>query len=183
MNSEIELIRSELDTVCPRITEEAVAGCCRELGAAARVFVAGAGRSGFMASAFAMRLVHLGYAVHVVGEATAPAFAEGDVLVGVSGSGNTSGTVRAAGEARRAGGRVVAVTTDVDSELAAAADAVLLVPAATKNRAEGETATAQPLSSLFDQAVHLALDAVCLRLAAEAGVDNAAARGAHVKTE
>lgn len=46
-----------------------------ELNAARHVVVAGEGRSGFMAKAFAMRLMHLGVPVHVVGETTTPAWA------------------------------------------------------------------------------------------------------------
>ncbi len=37
-----------------------------------RIFLMGAGRSGFEARAFAMRLMHLGFDVHVVGDVTAP---------------------------------------------------------------------------------------------------------------
>lgn len=35
---------------------------------AKNIFVMGAGRSGFVAKAFAMRLMHLGYNVYVVGK-------------------------------------------------------------------------------------------------------------------
>ena len=47
-----------------------------------RIFVAGEGRSGFSAKGFAMRLMHLGYTVYVVGETITPALREGDLLVG-----------------------------------------------------------------------------------------------------
>ncbi len=76
------------------------------LNAAQRVFVAGEGRSGFMAKAFAMRLMHLGLPVHVVGETTTPSVADGDVVVGVSGSGTTAGTVRVAEQAVKVGAAV-----------------------------------------------------------------------------
>ncbi|MGI5466986.1 SIS domain-containing protein [Streptomyces sp. CA-132043] len=66
---------------------------------ARRVFVAGEGRSGFMARAFAMRLMHLGLPVHVIGETTTPAVGAGDTVVAVSGSGTTAGTVRVAEQA------------------------------------------------------------------------------------
>lgn len=42
-----------------------------------RIFVAGEGRSGFSAKGFAMRLMHLGYTVYVVGETITPAIKEG----------------------------------------------------------------------------------------------------------
>lgn len=183
MNAPLDTIRSELAEVCGQVRDADIESCCRELTGAARIFVVGAGRSGFMASAFAMRLLHLGYVVHVVGEATCPAFAAGDTVVAVSGSGGTSGTVRAVREANRARATVIAVTTDSTSELAEAASTVLAIPAATKHRADREAPTVQPLSSLFDQTVHLVLDAVCLKLALRTGVDNTAANAAHVTTE
>lgn len=46
-----------------------------------RIFVAGAGRSGFVARAFANRLMHMGLTVFFVGEPTTPAIKAGDLLV------------------------------------------------------------------------------------------------------
>lgn len=45
-----------------------------------RRFFSGQGRSGLIAQVVAMRLMHAGYAVHVVGEASAPAISRGDML-------------------------------------------------------------------------------------------------------
>ncbi|QNS07815.1 6-phospho-3-hexuloisomerase [Streptomyces xanthii] len=151
--------------------------------AARRVFVAGEGRSGFMAKAFAMRLMHLGLPVHVIGETTTPAVAEGDTVVAVSGSGTTAGTVRVAEQAVKVGAEVHAVTTAPQSPLGVLAASVVLLPAATKYRRPGEAASVQPLSSLFDQATHVALDVVALRLAGLAHVGHAQARAAHANTE
>jgi 6-phospho-3-hexuloisomerase len=153
------------------------------LATADRVFVTGEGRSGLMAKAFAMRLMHLGLRVHVLGETTTPAVAAGDTVVAVSGSGTTPGTVRAAEQAQRVGAALHAVTTDPESPLAALAVSVLVVPAATKQRRPHEAPTIQPLSSLFDQTVHLLLDVVCLRLARHRNVDPAAAAATHANTE
>ena len=47
---------------------------------AKRVYVAGAGRSGLIARAFAMRLMHLGMEAYVVGETITPAMHTGDIL-------------------------------------------------------------------------------------------------------
>jgi 6-phospho-3-hexuloisomerase len=103
--------------------------------------------------------------------------------VAVSGSGTTAGTVRVARQAEDVGASVRAVTTDGESELASLSRSVLVIPAATKHRRAGEASTVQPLSSLFDQATHIVLDVVCLRLAERRGVDNASARAAHANTE
>jgi 6-phospho-3-hexuloisomerase len=147
------------------------------------VVVTGEGRSGFMAKALAMRLMHLGLNVDVVGETTTPAVTADDTVIAVSGSGTTAQTVRVAEQAQSLGAQVLAVTTDPDSALGRAATAIVHIPAATKYRKEGEASTIQPLSSLFDQVCHLAFDAVCLRLALLRRVDNSAARAAHANTE
>ena len=56
---------------------------------AKRIFLAGKGRSGLVMQMFAMRLMQMGFTVHVVGETTTPAIENGDILVVGSGSGET----------------------------------------------------------------------------------------------
>ena len=178
-----ETVTGELRGVLAEVDDTAVALFADVLRQARRVFVTGEGRSGFMAKAFAMRLMHLGLTVHVVGETTTPAVTADDTLVAVSGSGTTAGTVRVAEQAAASGAEVHAVTTAPDSPLGRASSGVLHLPAATKHRRTGETASVQPLSSLFDQATHLVLDVVALRLARLLEVGHDSARAAHANTE
>ncbi|SIR54197.1 6-phospho-3-hexuloisomerase [Microbacterium sp. RURRCA19A] len=126
---------------------------------AERVFVHGAGRSGLALRSTAMRLMHLGLTVHVVGEVTTPAIARGDVLLVASGSGTTGGIVQAARTAADVGARVLALSTTDDSPLSEIADATLVIPAATKTDRSG-TASAQYAGSLFEQSVGLVGDAL-----------------------
>jgi 6-phospho-3-hexuloisomerase len=179
----VQVVLGEIEGALARVDRAEIENLAKTLADAGRVFVVGEGRSGFMAKAFAMRLMHLGLTVHVVGETTTPSIGEGDTVVAVSGSGTTAGTVRVARQAEDVGASVRAVTTDGESELASLSRSVLLIPAATKHRRAGEASTVQPLSSLFDQATHIVLDVVCLRLAERRGVDNASARAAHANTE
>lgn len=127
-----------------------------------RIFVLGEGRSGFMAKAFAMRLMHLGAEVYVIGETITPAIGPSDLVVAISGSGTTPSVVDRAVKARQLGCEIVAVTTDPQSPLGKSANLVFHIPAATKYRKEGEAESIQPLSSLFDQTTHILLDVVCL---------------------
>jgi 6-phospho-3-hexuloisomerase len=176
-------IMRELESVVPRIDRNSLGDITRTVDRAPRVFVAGEGRSGFMAQAFAMRLVHLGLTAYFVGDTCTPSVTGGDVMVAVSGSGTTASILRAAEAGQRVGARVVAVTSAADSALAQLSGECLIVPAATKHRREGEPMTAQPLSSLFDQCVHIALDAICLLIASQRGIDNDTAVRAHANTE
>lgn len=180
----LDTVLDEIRGVLSSIDRDQVASLANALQHADRVFVTGEGRSGFMAKAFAMRLMHLGLQVHVVGETTTPAVTAADTLVAVSGSGTTGGTVRVAQQAAATGARVHAVTTDPSSPLGLlAAAGVLVIPAATKYRKADEAPTIQPLSSLFDQATHVALDVVCLMVATTRGVDNSRAAATHANTE
>jgi 6-phospho-3-hexuloisomerase len=126
---------------------------------AERVFVVGAGRTGLALKAAAMRLMHLGLTVFVVGETTTPAIRKGDLLLAGSGSGTTSTIVKAAEKAKAAGAQVVAISTTTDSPLAALATQVVVLPAAQKQD-HGGTISQQYAGSLFEQSVLLLTDAI-----------------------
>jgi len=181
--SQLPTVLGEIQAVADRIDDAQLCELATALTAAARIFVTGEGRSGFMAKAFAMRLMHLGLPVQVIGETTTPAVGAGDTVVAVSGSGTTCGTVRVAEQSKTVGASIWAVTTDPASPLGALADHLLVIPAATKYRRPEEAPTVQPLSSLFDQATHISLDVVCLLIADRRGVDNSTAAKAHANTE
>ena len=183
MTDDLTTVLAEITGVTEKVDRDQVDGLVARLVAAPRVFVTGEGRSGLMGKAFAMRLMHLGLTVYVMGETITPAVKEGDLVVAISGSGKTGGTVRTAESARSAGAAVHAVTTDPGSQLGEVADAVLVLPAATKYRRPDEAPTIQPLSSLFDQMTHIALDVVCLAVARRRDVDNDTARASHSNTE
>ena len=125
----------------------------------ARIFAAGNGRSGLALRMGAMRLMHLGLAVHVVGETTTPAIGQGDLLLAVSGSGSTHGTLHAAQTAAKRNATVVAITTDASSPLAQVASHVLVVPGAVKTDRSGDV-SGQYGGTLFEQLTLVLLDAV-----------------------
>ncbi|MFH5879275.1 6-phospho-3-hexuloisomerase [Arthrobacter sp. NA-172] len=127
--------------------------------ATGRIFVAGAGRSGLVLRMAAMRLMHLGFDVHIAGDATTPAIRSGDLLLLASGSGTTSGVVRAAETAAKTGARIAAYTTNATSPLAELADVVVIIPAAQKTD-HGSTVSRQYSGSLFEQVLFLAAEAV-----------------------
>lgn len=129
------------------------------LAKARRIFVLGAGRTGIALQMTAMRLMHLGLTVHVVGDVTTPAIGPGDVLLTASGSGTTTSIVRGADAAVKAGANVTVITTAEASPLAALATAVVVVPAAGKLDRSG-TVSAQYAGSLFEQTVMLLGDAL-----------------------
>lgn len=183
MTDDLTTVLTEIAGVAEKVDRDQISTLVERLVDAPRVYVAGEGRSGLMGKAFAMRLMHLGVTVYAMGETITPAVGDGDLVVVISGSGTTSGAVRTAQSARGAGAGVHAVTTDPTSPLGESADAALVLPAATKYRRADEAPTIQPLSSLFDQMTHVALDVVCLEVARRRDVDNEKARRSHSNTE
>jgi 6-phospho-3-hexuloisomerase len=89
-----------------------------ELLAAGRVYVAGAGRSGLVAKAFAMRLMHIGYDSYVIGETITPAFSRGDTLIVFSGSGETNSIYDVCETAMDLHGRICLITATKKSRMA-----------------------------------------------------------------
>ena len=123
-----------------------------ELRQAKSIFVLGAGRSGLALRMTAMRLMHLGLTVHIVGEVTTPAIGREDVLLVASGSGTTEALVRSARTAIDVGAAVITLTTATKSPLANISSVLIEVPAAEKlDRAA--TKSVQYAGSLFEQAV------------------------------
>jgi len=97
----------------------------QRLLAAKRIYVAGSGRSGIIARAFALRLLHLGFDVYVVGETITPALAPGDTLVVFSGSGETHIMATFCSTVKDLGGSVCLVTASPDSTISRIADCVV----------------------------------------------------------
>ena len=162
MTDSLALVGREVAGVLDRLARdntEALDALATLIADAPRVFVLGAGRSGLALNMTAMRLMHLGLTVHVVGDATAPAIGTGDLLLTASGSGTTHTIVRAAQLATDAGATVAAISTTATSPLADLAACVVVVPAAGKQDRSGE-ASAQYAGGLFEQAVVLLGDAL-----------------------
>jgi 6-phospho-3-hexuloisomerase len=160
----VQMILAENTALVRHVTEtpdvaEDLDVVATRLSGADRVFVLGAGRSGLALRMTAMRLMHLGLSVHVVGDVTTPAITATDALLVASGSGTTAGIVRAAETARAAGATVLALTTAPGSTLAGLADVSVIIPAAEKQD-HGGTLSAQYSGGLFEQSVMFVGDAL-----------------------
>ncbi|MGC8542811.1 MAG: 6-phospho-3-hexuloisomerase [Vulcanisaeta sp.] len=138
-----------------------------------KVLVVGAGRSGLVGRAFAMRLMHLGFRSYVLGETITPSVGEGDLVVAISGSGTTTMVVAAAEAAKKMRARVVAITSYRDSPLASYADLIVQVPGRTKVAKMDDYFARQilglheplaPLGTLFEDTAMVLLDSVIAEL-------------------
>ena len=109
-------------------TDESYADHLTELmDDANRIFIAGAGRSKLVGNFLAMRLMHGGYNVSVVGEITTPAITEGDLLITISGSGETEQLIAFTRRARALNASIVLITAKVDSTIGDLADHVFQI--------------------------------------------------------
>jgi 6-phospho-3-hexuloisomerase len=137
-----------------------------------RIFLAGMGRSGLIMRSFAMRLMHMGLAAHVVGETTTPAIGQGDLLLIGSGSGETESLLAMARRAKNLGIAVALITIHPGSSIGGEADLVVRVPATTPKSSQPSAATSiQPKGSLFEQTMLLICESVVLRLMELRGID------------
>ncbi len=166
----LEEVKDKLSQVNPAQTD-ALIGAIRR---ADRVFVAGAGRSLLMIRGFAMRLMHLGLTVYVVGETVTPAITARDLLIIASGSGET-GTLKVVAEkAKKHGARLALITIHPDSSIGALSDLTVTIPAPENktSRSEKETGSVQPGGSTFEQSVLVLGDAMIIRMLSEMNVES-----------
>ncbi len=174
-----------------RVDGDGLSRLVDEIERARRVFVAGAGRSGLVARAFAMRLMHLGLQVYVVGETITPAIGVGDLLVAVSGSGSTRSVVLVAVTAKRLGARVAVLTSHESSPLGKLADVVVRVGGREEvlerdylaEQLAGFSVSPAPLGTLFELTSSVVLDAVVAALMERRGVCEEDLKARHTNLE
>ncbi len=159
-----KIIINEIDYVLDGIKEEEFKLFMAAINSSKNIFVTGQGRSGLVARTFAMRLTHIGFSCHVVGDTTTPNIDKGDMLIACSSSGTTSVTCHIADLAKRLNAQVVVITAHPDSELSEYADLTIEIPASDTDDVVQSQLTAQFRSTLFEQACLVYLDAVILTL-------------------
>lgn len=131
-----------------------------------RIFVYGAGRSGLVARAFAIRLVHLGFQTFVIGETIGAPIKKGDLVILISGSGETIPTVMTAEIARNISAEVVVVTTKKQSRITKFADVSVVLSADCD---ELEKKKFAPLGTLFEASAWIFLDGLVAELMEQKG--------------
>jgi len=153
---------------------------------APRIYIIGAGRSGLVAKAFGMRLVHLKKKVFIVGETITPAMRKGDALIAISGSGKTTWVVETAKASKTLGGKIAAITWDPESDLAKLADTVVLIKSEAIPREVIGYTTRElmgfplpPLGSLFEISTLIFFEACVLELMSRLGIAEEEMRKIH----
>ena len=159
-----------------------------------KIFTIGMGRSGFVARAFALRLMNLGFNVYFLGETITPAAEKGDILVAISGTGSTKMVLTATAAAKEICATVVAVTSFPDSPLGKMADLTVSIRGRTKagmpkeedyvaRQIIGEREPLTPLGSIFENNSMVFLDSLVVELMHRLGRTEADLKRRHATIE
>jgi len=189
--SSMELISEHIHGVAVELEVENIKKMLANILEANCIFVMGAGRSGLVAKAFAMRLMHLGLRVYVVGESTTPAVRNTDVVVAISGSGETRSIADLGKIAKDIGSTLITVTSNRESTLGKLSDTVALISGRTKEDAggylerhmRGEYSHLTPLGTSFEITALVFLDAIIAELISITGASEADLKSRHTILE
>ena len=190
----MQLMASKIRAISKAISDDDVEKFLSELLHAKRIYVIGAGRSGLVAKAFAMRLMHLGLPAFVVGETITPALNAGDVMVVFSGSGKTKTVADIAETANEIGAHICLITSNPNSRVGKIADCIVIIE---HHRDEvdddavefeirqmlGEHRSFAPLGTLFETASIVFADAIISRLMEITKTDENALKDRHTNIE
>ncbi|MGV2884035.1 6-phospho-3-hexuloisomerase [Paenibacillus taichungensis] len=178
-------ILKELERTLSEIDDSEMQAMAEHILAAEQVFVAGAGRSGLMGKAFAMRLMQMGLRVYVVGETVTPGISPKDFLLLCSGSGETGSLAEMAQKASKAGAPVGLITIKPESTIGQLSDTMVRLPASAKEDTAnaGAEVTIQPMGSLFEQGLLLSMDALVLTMMEMKSMTGADMFGRHANLE
>ncbi|MDD3725655.1 MAG: SIS domain-containing protein [Candidatus Ratteibacteria bacterium] len=137
-----------------------LASCVRK---AERIFVVGTGRSGLIGRCFAVRLRHLGIESYIVGETVCPSIKRGDLLVAISSSGKKKTVIDIAETGKKAGAKVVVITSEKNTSLTRLSDHTILIPVKSSVQFGG---------SLFEQVSLIFLDTFVERFRKQHGISH-----------
>jgi 6-phospho-3-hexuloisomerase len=156
-----------------------------------KILIMGAGRSGLVGRAFAMRLLHLGFNAYVLGDTIVPSISKEDLVIAISGSGSTKLIVTAAEAAKQVGAKIVSITSYPDSPLGKLSNHIVLL----RGRIEvsprdyfarqilGLHEPLAPLGTLFEDSALFLLDSIIATLISEFHVSELDMKERHANIE
>jgi 6-phospho-3-hexuloisomerase len=188
----MNFIANHIKRIALNLDTDSVTSLVDSIMNAKRIFLMGAGRSGLAARAFAMRLMHMGFNVYVVGETTTPAVQVDDLVIAVSGSGETTSIVGLGQIAKKIGSKLATITSNKDSSLGRISDIVVVIPGRPKDdviyenyherRMIGYPQLA-PLGTVFEISALVFLDAVISEMMVRTDANEAELKKRHTVFE
>jgi len=174
-----QMIINKIHSILSATKDDHATRLTRMFDSAGRIFVSGAGRSGLICKFFAMRLMHSGYDVSVVGEIVTPSIRRGDLLIVISGSGETEQLVAFTKRARDVGADVLLITAKSGSTIGDMADAVFQIGQSEQyGKVQG-----MPMGTVFELSTLFFLESLVSHIIHEKGIAEEEMRSRHANLE
>ncbi len=178
-SSHQQMVIDKIDSILSTTDDAHAIRLTRMLDSAKRIFVSGAGRSGLIGKFFAMRLMHSGYEVYVVGEIVTPSIKRGDLLVVISGSGETEQLISFAKRAQDVRADILLISAKSSSTIGDMADAVFQIGQSDQySKVHG-----MPMGTVFELSTLFFLESFVAHLIHEKGIAEEEIRYRHDNLE
>lgn len=174
-----KLILDKLSGILAATDDSYDAKLVQRLDGAKRIFIAGAGRSKLVGNFFAMRLVHSGYDVSVVGEIVTPSIKNGDLLIIISGSGETEQLIAFTKSAKKVGANIILISAKASSTIGDMADAVFQIG----NSEQYGKVLGMPMGTVFELSTLIFLEATISHVIHDKGIPEEIMRERHANLE
>ena len=176
----LDYIQLKIKDILSSVPKEDIDKVISSFFKANRIFVYGAGRSGLVSRAFAIRLVHLGFQTFVIGETIGAPVKKDDLVFIVSGSGTTIPSVMTADIAHNIGAKLIVVSGIRNARITKSADIAIVLSADCKDRERKQLA---PLGTLFEASAWILLDSIIAELMKHKGETEESMRSRHATLE
>ncbi len=174
-----DLILGRLTTILSETDNSKAATLLKMVEEADRTFIGGAGRSLLVSRFFAMRLMHAGYNINMIGEVVTTAIKAGDLLILVSGSGGTETLLPFVKKAKSVGAKLAVISMKKSSPMADVADLVVQIG----NDNSFPLTHGMPMGSQFELSTLIFLEAVIADLIFAKGLTEEGMRALHANLE
>ncbi len=144
-----------------------------------RIFISGAGRSKLVGNFLGMRLMHSGYDVSMVGEIVTPSIRNGDLLIVISGSGETEQLIAFTKKAKSVGANVMLISSRAESSIGDLSDGVFQIGKEDLY----QKVKGMPMGTVFELSTLTFLEAVVSHLIWEKGIPEEKMRERHANME
>ena len=169
------IIVEEILNVLVNINVNQTENLIKQIIKANRIFLVAIGRVNLSLQCFGKRLSHLGFKIELVGALTEKPATKKDLLIVASGSGESIIPLHITKKAKKIGCKILHITSAKNSSIRKIADYVVELNAPTKKTklkikeslsesASKTKVSIQPMSTLFDQALHIYGDVVSVQI-------------------
>jgi 6-phospho-3-hexuloisomerase len=169
------LIVNEISDILNNIPTNQTSNLINQIIKSNRIFLVAIGRVNLSLQCFGKRLAHLGFKVELVGSLTEKPATKKDLLIVASGSGESLIPLNITKKAKSIGCKILHITSSKKSSIRKISDYVVELKAPTKivsniktkeslSDSASKTKSIQPMSTLFDQVLHIYGDIVSVQI-------------------